>query len=156
MKAALLLAFLPIVAMAEPASVVRPSPLMSEPATDATKVADLPANAAVDARERRGGWRQVRTASGQEGWVKILALRYGGAAKGGDTGLTQAINVARTGSSGTQVTTGVRGLDDEKIVNAQPNPAELKKLEGFAVPAGASAEFAQRGKLQAQTVSYPK
>lgn len=156
MKAALLLAFLPIVAMAEPASVVRPSPLMSEPATDATKVADLPANAAVDARERRGGWMHVRTASGQEGWVKILALRYGGAAKGGDTGLTQAINVARTGSSGTQVTTGVRGLDDEKIVNAQPNPAELKKLEGFAVPAGASAEFAQRGKLQAQTVSYPK
>jgi hypothetical protein len=156
MKSALLLAFLPFVAFAEPASVVRPSPLMSEPATDATKVADLPANAAVDARERRGGWMQVRTAAGQEGWVKILALRYGGPAKGGDTGITQAINVARTGSSGTQVTTGVRGLDDEKIVNAQPNPAELKKMEGFAVPAGASAEFAQRGKLQAQTVSYPK
>ena len=156
MKLVLLLACVPLLAMAEPASLVRPSPLMSEPATDATKVADLPANAAVDARERRGGWRQVRTASGQEGWVKILALRYGASAKGGDTGITQAINVARTGSSGTQVTTGVRGLDDEKIVNAQPNPAELKKMEGFAVPASASAEFAQRGKLQAQTVSYPK
>lgn len=156
MKAAFFLAFVPLLALAEPASVVRPSPLMSEPATDATKVADLPANAAVDARERRGGWMHVRTASGQEGWIKILALRYGGAAKGGDTGLTQAINVARTGSSGTQVTTGVRGLDDEKIVNAQPNPGELKKLEGFSVPASASAAFAQRGKLQAQTVSYPK
>jgi len=154
--AAFFLAFVSLAAFAEPAAVVRPSPLMSEPATDATKVADLPANAAVDARERRGGWRQVRTASGQEGWVKILALRYGGSAKGGDSGITQAVNVARTGSSGTQVTTGVRGLDDEKIVNAQPNPAELKKMEGFAVPAPASAEFAQRGKLQAQTVSYPK
>jgi hypothetical protein len=154
--AAFFLAFASLAAFAEPATVVRPSPLMSEPATDATKVADLPANAAVDARERRGGWRQVRTASGQEGWVKILALRYGGAAKGGDSGITQAVNVARTGSSGTQVTTGVRGLDDEKIATAQPNAAELKKLQGFAVPAAASAEFAQRGKLQAQTVSYPK
>lgn len=156
MKAALLLAVVPLLAMAEPASVVRPTPLMREPATDATKVADLPANAAVDARERRAGWIQVRTASGQEGWVKLLALRYGGSAKAGDSGLSQAINVARTGSSGTQVTTGVRGLDDEKIATAQPNPAELKKLEGFSVPANASAEFAQRGKLQAQTVSYPK
>jgi len=154
--AAVLFALVPLLALAEPATVVRPSPLMSEPATDATKVADLPANAAVDARERRGGWMQVRTAAGQEGWLKILALRYGGAAKSGDTGLTQAINVARTGSSGTQVTTGVRGLDDEKISTAQPNPAELKKLEGFSVPAADSAQFAQRGKLQAQTVSYPK
>jgi hypothetical protein len=157
MKAATwLLAFVPLLALAGPATVVRPSPLMSEPATDATKVADLPANAAVDARERRGGWMQVRTASGQEGWVKILALRYAGAAKGGDTGITQAINVARTGSGGTQVTTGVRGLDDEKIATAQPNAAELKKLEGFSVPTAESADFAQRGKLQAQTVSYPK
>lgn len=150
------LAFLPFVALAEPASLVRPSPLMSEPATDAAKVADLPANAALDARERRGGWIHVRSSSGQEGWVKLLALRYGGSAKSGDTGVTQAINVARTGSSGTQVTTGVRGLDDEKIATAQPDPAELKKLEGFAVPASASAEFAERAKLQAQTVSYPK
>ena len=156
MKLVLLLACVPLLAMAEPASLVRPSPLMSEPATDATKVADLPANATVDARERRGGWMQVRTAAGQEGWLKILALRYGGAAKSGDTGVAQAINVARTGSSGTQVTTGVRGLDDEKISTAQPNPAELKKLEGFSVPAADSAQFAQRGKLQAQTVSYPK
>ena len=155
MKAALLLIFVPLLALAEPATVVRSSPLMSEPATDATKVADLPANAAVDAGERRGGWIHVR-AKGQEGWVKLLALRYGGSVKTGDTGITQAINVARTGSSGTQVTTGVRGLDDEKIATAHPNPVELKKLEGFSVPASASAEFAQRGKLQAQTVSYPK
>jgi hypothetical protein len=156
MKLAALLLFLPLAALAEPATLVRSSELKREPATDAAKVADLPANAAVDAGERRGGWILVRTSAGQEGWVKLLLLRYGGAAKAGDTGLSQAINVARTGSSGTQVTTGVRGLDDEKIATAQPNPAELRKLDGFAVPANASAEFAQQGKLQAQTVSYPK
>lgn len=156
MKSALLLLLLPALALAEPASVVRMSPLMKEPATDAAKVADLPANAAVDAGERRGGWIRVRTPSGQEGWIKLLSLRYGGAAKAGDSGISQAINVARTGSSGTQVTTGVRGLDDEKIATAQPNAAELKKMEGFAVPAAESARFAESGKLKAQSVSYPK
>ena len=42
-----------------------------------------------------------KTASG-DGWVKMLALRYGapGAAKQGDSGITQLFNVARTGSSG--------------------------------------------------------
>ena len=46
--AALFFALVPVLALAEPATVVRPSPLMSEPATDATKVADLPANATVE------------------------------------------------------------------------------------------------------------
>src|SRR3954468_4215715 len=133
-----------------------PSRMRSDPPPGAARVAARPANAAVDARERRGGWIHVRSASGQDGWVKLLVLRYGASVKSGDTGVTQAINVARSGSSGTQVTTGVRGLDDEKISTAQPNASELKKLEGFAVPASASAEFAQRGKLQSQTVSYPK
>ena len=157
MKLAAFLLLLPLAALAEPATLVRSSELKREPATDAAKVADLPANAAVDAGERRGGWILVRTAAGQEGWVKLLTLRYGsGTAKAGDTGLSQAINVARTGSSGTQVTTGVRGLDDEKISTARPNPAELKKMEEYAVPASASAAFAEQGQLKAQSVSYPK
>jgi hypothetical protein len=157
MKAALILAVVPLICAAEPASLVRPTELKQSPATDAPKVVDLPADAAVDARERNGGWVFVRTAAGQEGWVKMLSLRYGaGTGKRGDTGLSQAINVARTGSSGTQVTTGVRGLDDEKISSAQPNPAEFKKMEAFAVPAVDSAKFAERGKLTAQKVSYPK
>jgi hypothetical protein len=158
MKAALILALVPLISLAEPASLVRPTELKKAPATDSAKVVDLAENAAVDAGERRGGWILVRTPAGEEGWVKLLSLRYGGpgAAKRGDTGLTQAINAARTGSSGTQVTTGVRGLDDEKIATAQPNPAEMRKMDGFAVPASTSAEFAERGKLKAQIVSYPK
>jgi len=158
MKYALLVALIPLAALAEPASLVRPTELKQSPATDAPKVADLPQNAALDAGERSGGWIKVRTASGAQGWVKLLALRYGGpgVAKQGDTGLVQAINVARTGSSGTQATTGVRGLDDEKISNAQPNPGALKKMEGFAATPDAAEQFAAKGKLQAQAVAYPK
>jgi hypothetical protein len=153
----LVLAWLPVVAFAEPATVIRSSELKKDPATDAATVAELAENTAVDALERRGGWTRVK-AAGAEGWVKMLALRYGapGAAKQGDTGLTQIFNVARTGSSGTQVTTGVRGLEAEQIHNAQPNAAELKKMQGFAATRDAAGTFARQGKLQAQNVEEPK
>jgi hypothetical protein len=154
----LLLLLLPLLAHAEPATLTRASDLKAQPASDAKTVTQLAADAAVDAGERSGGWVRIKTASGAEGWVKMLALKYGGTGgtKRGDSGLTQAINVARTGASGTQVTTGVRGLDETDIQAARPNPAELKKLEGYAESKQGSESFAESGKLQAQRVEYPK
>src|SRR5688572_9917658 len=114
MRLLLALILFPLLCQAEPATLVRATELKKEPATDAATVGQLAENAAVEALERRGGWTRVKSASG-EGWVKMLALRYGAGAKAGDTGVQQLFNAARTGSSGTQVTTGVRGLDDEKI-----------------------------------------
>jgi hypothetical protein len=152
------LAFLlPLLALAEPATVIRASDLKQDPATDAATIASLPENTAVDALERKGGWTRVK-AAGAEGWVRMLSLRYGGAApaKPGASGATQLFNVARTGTSGTQVTTGVRGLDAEQIVNAQPNPNELAKLQNFAAARPAAESFATQGKLEPQSVAYPK
>ena len=155
MKALLLLLFLPLTVWAGPATVVRATELKAEPASDAATVVRLAENTRVDALERKGGWTRVK-APGGEGWVKMLALRYEAAGeKRGDSGLAQAFNVARTGSSGTQVTTGVRGLDEEKLAKAQPNPAELAKLDGFAVDRTGATGFAAQGKLSAATVPYP-
>jgi len=152
-----LLLLLPFLCWAEPAVVIRATELKKEPATDAPTVAELAENAAVDAGERKGGWTRVKTPGGSEGWIKMLLLRYGGpgTAKAGDTGLSQMFNVARTGTSGTTVTTGVRGLDAEQINNAQPNAAELGRMAGFAATKEASSGFAKRAKLQARQVDYP-
>lgn len=152
-----LLLLLPLLALAEPASVIRATDLKQEPATDSATIASLPENTAVDALERKSGWTRVK-ATGGEGWVRMLSLRYGAAAaaKPGASGTTQLFNVARTGTSGTQVTTGVRGLDAEQIVNAQPNPNELAKLQSFASERPAAETFAAQGKLEAQSVAYPK
>ena len=155
MRIFLLALLFPLVAAAEPATVIRATDLKQAPATDSATVAALAENTAVDALERQGGWTRVKAASG-EGWVRMLSLRFGGAARPGDTGLSQAFNVARTGSSGTQVTTGVRGLDADQIAAAQPNPAELAKLQGFAADRNAAASFAAQGKLDAKPVDYPK
>ena len=138
---------------AEPASLVRATDLKKDPAADSATVAALQANAAVDAGERRGGWVRVKAGSA-EGWVRMLALRYGGPgeARQGDSGVAQAINVARTGSSGTQVTTGVRGLDDAMLANARPNAAELAKMAQYGATADAAAKYAVQGGLERRRV----
>ena len=158
MKFFLLLLLLPALCWAEPAVVIGATELKKEPATDAATVAELAENTAVDATDRKGGWTRVKVQDGAQGWVKMLLLRYGapGTAKAGSSGVTQLFNVARTGTSGTQVTTGVRGLDESQLANAQPNTAEFSKLETYAATADASAQFARRAKLQAQQVEYPK
>lgn len=155
MKAILIALLLPLLAWAEPATVIRASELKKEPATDAPTVSELQENANVDALERRGGWTRVKSGAA-EGWVKMLALRYGTPGRQGETGLAQLFNVARTGSSGTQVTTGVRGLDAEQIANAQPNPAELQKMQSYAATPDAAAAFASQAKLKAVSVEEPQ
>jgi hypothetical protein len=156
MKYLFLLLLVPLLCSAEPATVIRATELKKDPASDAVTIATLAENSAVEAGQRQGGWTRVKAQDG-EGWVKMLALRYGapGAPKQGDTGITQLFNAARTGSSGTQVTTGVRGLDADMIKAAQPNPGELKKLGGYSASSAAAAGFAKSGKLQAQNLEYP-
>ena len=158
MRLAALVLLFPALALAEPATVIRATELKQSPATDAASVAPLAENARVDALERKGGWTRVKAEGGAEGWVRMLALRYAGAgeAKQGDAGISQILNVARTGTSGAQVTTGVRGLDAEQLANAKPNAAELKKMEKYAASRDGAEGFAAKGKLSAQRVDYPR
>ncbi|MGE0873359.1 MAG: hypothetical protein AB7O31_01680 [Burkholderiales bacterium] len=157
MKILFVLLLLPALCLAEPASVVRSTELKKDPATDAPTLAQLAEDTQVDALERKGGWTRVKAAEGV-GWVKMLSLRFGGAggAKQGDSGVSQLLNVARTGSSGTQVTTGVRGLDAELLANARPNPEELRMMQDFGATKEAAAEFAASGSLQARQVEVPQ
>ena len=157
MRLLLALLFFPLLAAAEPATLIRTTELKKEPAADAALVVELPENTAVETLERRGGWTRVKTPKG-EGWVRMLSLRFGGAgeAKKGDSGVSKLFNVARTGSSGTTVTTGVRGLDPEMLANAQPNLAELAKMEQYAVTPQAASSFAAKGKLKAHPVEEVK
>jgi len=90
------------------------------------------------------------------GWVRMLAIRMATAdSKSGDSGVGALFNVARTGSSGTAVATGVRGLDKEQIQNAKPNPAELDKLSGFRADKADAERFADgKPALKPQSLDY--
>jgi hypothetical protein len=135
---------------------VRKTELKAEPFTDAATVGSLAEKARVRVVARQGGWMKVESPAAN-GWVRMLAIRMGSTAdpKSGDSGVGALFNVARTGSSGTAVATGVRGLDKEQIQNARPNPAELEKLSSFRAARGDAERFADgKPALKAQPVDY--
>lgn len=128
------------------------------PLSDAEVVANLPQGAKLTLLKRQGAWAQVKSEGGSTGWVRMLSLRQGeggGTGGTGETGIAALLNVARTGSSGATVTTGVRGLDKEQIRNAQPNPAALQALAGYAANEDEARRFAAgKPQLRAQAVDY--
>jgi len=140
-------------ALAEPAVTVRQIELRQNPAADATSLATVPAETAVDLVRREGAWVQLK--SGKiTGWAKLFDIRFPGAGtKSANSGnsLAQTLNLA-AGNRGTSVTTGVRGLDEEMLKKSVPNPAEFITLEGYATGRDQARTFAAAGRLEARTV----
>jgi hypothetical protein len=154
----LALAVAPAVAQ-ETGVAVRQSEVKKEPFSDAATVGTLPAKTQVKIVKREGGWMQIESAAAA-GWVRMLEIRLGATGGGGeqasgDAGVKSMFNLARTGSSGTAVATGVRGLSKEQIQNARPNPVELEKLSAFAAARPDAEQFAAGDpQLKPQTIEY--
>ncbi len=133
---------------------VRQTDVKKEPFTDAETVGTLAEKSQVKVLGRQGGWAQIESGA-LAGWVRLLAIRMNSGQSSFTSGLKSLFSVARTGSSGTTVTTGVRGLDREQIQNAKPNPEELKKLAGFTATKGDAEQFAAGNpKLKNQKIDY--
>ena len=153
----LALAVAPAVAQ-ETGFAVRDSEVKKEPFSDAAAAGTLPAKTQVKIVKREGGWLQIESPAAT-GWVRMLAIRTGATGGGeqasGDSGVKSLFNLARTGSSGTAVATGVRGLSKEQIQNARPNPVELEKLTGYAASRPDAEQFAAGDpQLKEQAIEY--
>jgi len=132
----------------------RSTELKQEPFSDSAGAGTLPERTQVKIVLRQGGWLKVESAAGS-GWVRLLSIRTGSTeGTGGDSGLKQLFNVARSGTSGTAVATGVRGLDKEQIQNAQPNTAELERMARFAASRSDAERFAGGARLAEQPIDY--
>jgi hypothetical protein len=133
---------------------VRSTEIKQHPYSDAATVATLAEKAGVDILARQGGWVRISSDHGN-GWVKMFSLRSDSAVrKPGDSGLQSMLNVARTGSSGITVATGVRGLTEEDLKNAQPNPGEFAKLQDYAANKAKAERFAHDAKLKSLQLDY--
>ncbi|RJF96096.1 SH3 domain-containing protein [Noviherbaspirillum saxi] len=149
-------------AYAESALTSRATDLQSHAQSDASSVASLPENTRVEVIARKGAWTQVKTAAGQSGWVRMLALKQENSAaapsaapvSGNPLGaLNSLLSSGRTSNTAT-VTTGVRGLSEEDLQHAQANPAELNKAQRFSTDRNAAQAFADRSKLSPLKVDY--
>lgn len=151
-----LLALMPAAAVAaESALTVRATELKKEPYVDAETVATLPDQARVEILRRQGGWTQIKAQGAAQGWVRMLSLRLGdGTARKGDSGIGSLLSVARSGSSGTTVATGVRGLSEEDLKHARPNPEELQKMEKLAATPQDARKFSGSASLGSHQLDY--
>ncbi len=142
---------------AETAYMVRATELKAKPFADAATVATLEEKSQVEVLSRQASWMQVKSAAGS-GWVKMLSVRMGNAdaqpAKSSGNGLGAVFNLATTGSSGSTVTTGVRGLSEEQLKEAQPNPEAFKAMKDYAAKKEGARQFAQAGQLKAEKLEY--
>lgn len=138
---------------AETATLSRDTELRAKPAGDAPVVATLAAKAVVSLQSRTGAWAQVATGDGKSGYVRLLNLRTGSGQKG-EAGAGALASVFRTGSSGNSVATGVKGLSEEQLTGAEPAPAEVEKLAGYAATDKQARDGAKAAGLAAKEVAW--
>lgn len=140
-----------------PGTTTRDTELKEKPFVDAKTLKKLPARTAVAIGDREGGWLKV-TAGGQQGWVRLLHVSSQPQSASGSSAneLESAAKVAsgRAGSGNIVATTGIRGLSDEELRNAKPNPEEVKRLENYAVSKEQAVEYARKHGLQRRQVGY--
>ncbi|MEO8331935.1 MAG: SH3 domain-containing protein [Gallionella sp.] len=133
---------------------VRSTEIKQQPFSDAATVAKLNENSSVNVVKRQGGWVRITSKTGN-GWVKMLSLRGSTTAtKHGDSGIQSLFNIGRSGSSGFTVATGVRGLSEEDLKNAQPDTRELEKMQKYAVNKAKAERFARDAKLKSLQLDY--
>ena len=139
---------------AESGVVIRADELKAMPFIDAATAAKLPASQPVNILNRKGGWMQVE-ANGQTGWVRMLNVRLAaGAGPAPGQANVRAASLLRTNSSGKTVTTGIKGLGEEDLQNASPDPVQVARLAEMAVPASEASANAQASGLVEQQVPF--
>jgi hypothetical protein len=153
----LALALMPCAALAQEAgSMLKDDTLRAEPYADAKPIGSLKKGAQVAMVKRASGWYQVK-AGGAQGWVRMLSVRRGEAAKSNaakEVGGVAALSTGRAGTGQIVSTTGVRGLSEEELKGAKFDEAQLRKAESFAVSRADAQAFAARGPLKARTFDH--
>ncbi|TNJ34553.1 hypothetical protein [Arenimonas terrae] len=139
--------------LAETGTVLKDSPVLKEPMGSAEVLAQLSARETVEITARQGAWAGVTTPAGVAGWTRVLNLRTGSGLPGNDGG-GSLVAAFRTGSSSNAVSTGVKGLSADQLMNASANTAEVALLDSFAANPGQAQQFAAQAPLSAQKVNY--
>jgi SH3 domain-containing protein len=138
----------------------RSTELKERAGSDARTLTTLASDTPVKVLQRGGGWTRVEAGQGQAGWVRVFHLRFPAVAEassssggGALSGLTSALGFGRQKTQqATIATTGIRGLSQEDINNANPDPESLRRLQSYQSDKPGAERFARDGKLTPQRV----
>jgi SH3 domain-containing protein len=129
---------------------------------DSATLASLAENTPVKVLARGGGWAHVE-AGGKSGWVRVFHLRFPAVVEtstssaGGLSSLGSALGFARPRTQQANLaTTGVRGLTEEDLKNASPDPAALRRLQSWRADRGGAERFAREARLARVAIEVPE
>jgi hypothetical protein len=133
---------------------LRSADLKAKPFIDADTIVVLSEKTPVEVVKQEGAWLLVKVKH-QQGYVRLLQVRYNVSPSAVAAAAPPPIAVGARPSSGSPTaTTGVRGFDEVSLQGAQPNPEELKKMQGFTATPDSARQFAQRAQLSVRPVAY--
>jgi hypothetical protein len=134
---------------------LRNADLKARPFLDADTLARLPERAPVEVIKQQGAWLQVKVHN-QQGFVRLLQVRLNVSERTLAAATPAPVTpvTPRPSGAGPTVTSGVRGFDEVALKGAQPNPEELKKMQGFAASAERARQFAEQGQVAARQIAY--
>jgi hypothetical protein len=137
----------------------RATELKAQARPDAATVAPLPSGTELRVLERvAGGWARV-DAAGKMGWLRTFHFSLQGSVETAKTGGGLLASVGAAVGGGRQQQTGiasigVRGLSEEDMQKATPNPAEFAKMKAQALTRDQGEAFGRASRLQANKVAY--
>lgn len=135
----------------ETGTLTRAESLREKPFADAKIVSAAASGARVDILVRNGGWYQVK-AAGKTGWVRMLSVRRSTTTTGSSVSGLASVASGRTGTGTVTTTTGVRGLDAEKLTAATFDGKQVAKAETYRVARKDAVAFAGQAKLELRDV----
>ena len=157
----LFMASLPSIAWAQAVGTTnRATELKAEPRADAATVASLSRETPIVDLGRSTGWIRVQTGDKKTGWVRSFHVSMKGSVSetssnsGAFSALTSLFAPAKREAPKTISTVGIRGLSEEEMKNAKPNPAEFNKMKSYAVSKADAEAAAKRARLNAVAVAY--
>jgi len=139
-------------AQAESGTALKNDTLRKEPYNDAKTSGQLKRGDKVNIVRKQGAWLQVKSAKGS-GWVRLLSVRRA-ASTGNQAAGVLSVASGRAGTGQVVATTGVRGLTEDELKQAQFSEPETKLLESYSVSAADGAQYAKAGGLKPIKLGY--
>lgn len=157
--AACLLALAPMAQGAQAGITRSSADLRAAPYNDAHLIITLVKDTQLHILSRRGAWLKVNVDAYGEGWVKLHLVRIGDDAARERSSFSGIASLWRSwtgrgGSSGLVATTGIRGLEDQDLRNAKPDPQAVVALDAYKVSEQQARTHAKRAGLIVQEVDY--
>ncbi|MCP4040452.1 MAG: SH3 domain-containing protein [Gammaproteobacteria bacterium] len=151
------LCMIAIPAVAGSGYVARSCDLMDEPYRDAEVVVSLEKGRSVEILKRKGGWLNI-TVGDATGWARMSKIRRGNMGPKPKTaaGAQGVLGLAsgRSGTGNVVASTGVRGLGEEELQEAEFDGRQVEKLESFAVSQQQAKSFAAEVELVSSKIEF--